>query len=160
MPTSPNVVTGKDSRKRSTPSSPDASRRHVSVAHTLLTSAWRCPHIAGRSSPTTDTPARPKEIAMLTLKRLVASATLATFVAVGSVGTAFAADTPRTASENACVNGHWPADAQGRPASLQPGATAGLSLWHTDTGWSAFVTHPGTDKVVFTGRIVSSGHID
>jgi len=67
---------------------------------------------------------------------------------------------PAPADENACVNGHWPAEDQGRPASLAAGAAEGAYLWHNADGWHLFVTHPGNERVVFTGRIVSSGRID
>ncbi len=45
---------------------------------------------------------------------------------------------------------------QGVPLTLKAGARAGDYLWHSSTGWHLRVTHPGTAKVVFTGRIVSS----
>jgi hypothetical protein len=92
------------------------------------------------------------------LKRLIAAAALASTTVVALALPAGAATTAPT-DENACTNGHWPAEMQGRPASLAPGAAAGVYLWHSENGWHLFVTHPGTDKAVFTGRIVSSGKI-
>jgi hypothetical protein len=40
--------------------------------------------------------------------------------------------------------------------TLKTGARAGDYLWHDSTGWHLRVTHPGSAKVTFTGRIVSS----
>jgi len=67
---------------------------------------------------------------------------------------------PEPAAETtACRFGHWPTEVEGRPASLEAGAAAGLYLWHTDHGWRAYVTHPGHEPVVFKIRIESSGRI-
>jgi hypothetical protein len=56
----------------------------------------------------------------------------------------------------ACTTGHWPISVQGRPTLLQAGAAAGDYLWHDAYGWHLRVTHRGTTRAVFTGRIVSS----
>ena len=45
---------------------------------------------------------------------------------------------------------------QGKPLTLKAGARAGDYIWHDSTGWHLRVTHPGSAKVIFTGRIVSS----
>jgi hypothetical protein len=56
----------------------------------------------------------------------------------------------------ACVDGHWPAAVQGQPMALHSGSRAADYIWHNANGWHLRVTHPGSKKVVFTGRIVSS----
>ena len=76
----------------------------------------------------------------------------ATFGASPDAATATTATTTTTT----CSETHWPASVQGVPSTLKAGARAGDYLWHSSTGWHLRVTHPGTAKVVFTGRIVSS----
>jgi hypothetical protein len=71
--------------------------------------------------------------------------------AFGSV--AFAGE-PTTASDPACT-GHWPIAAQGMPATFKAGARAGDYVWHSASGWHLRVTHVGTGKLVFSGRVVS-----
>ena len=67
------------------------------------------------------------------------------------------AATPTTATTApTCPDTHWPASVQGKPTMLHVGGRAGDYLWHDAKGWHIRVTHPGTHKVVFTGRIVSS----
>ncbi len=67
------------------------------------------------------------------------------------------AATPATASTPVtCVDGHWPASVQGKPSFLKAGSRAGDYIWHDSTGWHLRVTHPGSKKVVFTGRIAAS----
>ena len=56
----------------------------------------------------------------------------------------------------ACTDGHWPATVQGVPTLWHAGAPAGDYLWHDATGWHLRVTHRGTGRAVFSGRIVSS----
>jgi hypothetical protein len=58
-----------------------------------------------------------------------------------------------------CVHGSWPADVQGRPATLQPFAAEGLYVWHTNDGWRLAVTHPDTSHVRFTGTIKTDGRL-
>ncbi len=73
----------------------------------------------------------------------------ATFAATPATATA---TTPTTT----CDEGRWPASVQGQPLSLHAGARAGDYLWHSGTGWHIRVTHYGTARVVFTGKIVSN----
>ncbi|HEY7971029.1 MAG TPA: hypothetical protein VID95_13625, partial [Candidatus Limnocylindrales bacterium] len=81
---------------------------------------------------------------------LVAPAT--TLAATPTASTAAAATA-------ACTDGHWPASVQGVPTAWHVGGAAGDYLWHDATGWHLRVTHRGTGKVVFSGRIVSSSPI-
>lgn len=59
-----------------------------------------------------------------------------------------------------CVDGHWPATVNGRPTLFQSGALAGDYVWHDGNGWHVRVTHHGSDRLVFSGRIVSSASLD
>jgi hypothetical protein len=61
-----------------------------------------------------------------------------------------------TTTTTVCTDGHWPATVQGVPTLWHAGAAAGDYLWHDATGWHLRVTHRGTGRVVFSGRIVSS----
>jgi hypothetical protein len=81
---------------------------------------------------------------------LVAPAT--TFAATPTASTAAAATA-------ACTDGHWPAAVQGVPTAWHAGGAAGDYLWHDATGWHLRVTHRGTGKVIFSGKIVSSAPI-
>jgi hypothetical protein len=74
---------------------------------------------------------------------------------VGPAAT-FAASPDATTATTACSETHWPVSVQGKPLTLKTGARAGDYLWHDSTGWHLRVTHPGSAKVTFTGRIVSS----
>lgn len=75
---------------------------------------------------------------------------------LGPVVTAGADQPPEPAAETTgCEYGHWPAAVEGRPVQLEPGATAGLYLWHSDTGWHAFVTHQNHIPVVFRVTVKS-----
>ena len=62
---------------------------------------------------------------------------------------------PATAAAATCDENHWPAATQGVPTTYKAGARAGDYIWHSSTGWHVRVTHPGSRRVVFTGRIVS-----
>ena len=42
---------------------------------------------------------------------------------------------------------------------LKAGGRAGDYIWHSSTGWHLRATHPGTAKVIFSGRIVSTSPI-
>jgi hypothetical protein len=75
-------------------------------------------------------------------------------VAASTAGSAVAA------TSAACTDGSWPASVQGRPTLFQAGATAGDYIWHDSAGWHVRVTHPGADRVVFTGVIVASAPLD
>ena len=97
--------------------------------------------------------------------RKLATATVLATTALAGLAPAIAhANTANPAPEPAseaggCRFGHWPAEAQGRDPVLQPGAAAGVYLWHAENGWHLFVTHPGHDKVEFKGSIVSRSRI-
>jgi len=63
------------------------------------------------------------------------------------------------ATASACTDGHWPASVQGVPTAWHAGGAAGDYVWHDATGWHLRVTHRGTGKVVFSGKIVASAPI-
>jgi len=86
----------------------------------------------------------------LGLSGLIAVAALSASLLVPA--TMFAADTTTTT----CDEGHWPRSVQGLPTMLKAGARAGDYIWHDSRGWHLRVTHPGTTKVGFSGRIVST----
>ena len=60
-----------------------------------------------------------------------------------------------TVTAAACADTHWPVSVQGRPIKLHAGARGGDYIWHDARGWHLRVTHAGTGKVIFTGKIVS-----
>jgi hypothetical protein len=64
--------------------------------------------------------------------------------------------TTGSTTASACTDGHWPATVQGVPTLWHAGAAAGDYVWHDATGWHLRVTHRGTGRVVFSGRIVAS----
>lgn len=70
----------------------------------------------------------------------------------------FAATTATTTATTAttCDEGRWPASVQGQPLNLRAGGRAGDYIWHNTTGWHLRVTHYGTTRVVFTGKIISN----
>jgi hypothetical protein len=61
-----------------------------------------------------------------------------------------------TTTTTDCPDTHWPAAVQGRPIRLHAGAKGGDYIWHDARGWHVRVTHAGSRKVIFTGKIVSS----
>lgn len=61
-----------------------------------------------------------------------------------------------TVATTTCDEGRWPASAQGQPYMFKAGARAGDYLWHNGTGWHLRITHPGSTRIVFTGKIVSN----
>ncbi|HEX5825272.1 MAG TPA: hypothetical protein VFY18_12510 [Candidatus Limnocylindrales bacterium] len=73
---------------------------------------------------------------------------------------AFAATTSPAASTVStavvCTDGRWPLAVQGVPTLFHAGAQAGDYIWHDANGWHLRVTHVGSTRAVFTGRIVSS----
>src|SRR5689334_6448186 len=81
---------------------------------------------------------------------LIAPAT--TFAATPTASTAVVATA-------ACTDGHWPAAVQGVPTLWHVGGAGGDYVWHDAAGWHLRVTHRGTAKVVFSGRIVASSPI-
>ncbi len=80
-------------------------------------------------------------------------APVTTFAATAGTATA---TTPTT---TACTDGRWPASVQGVPTAYHIGGAAGDYVWHDSTGWHLRVTHRGSGKVVFSGRVVSSAVI-
>lgn len=52
-------------------------------------------------------------------------------------------------------DGHWPAAAQGKPATFVSGGRAGDYIWHNARGWHLRVTKVSSARAVFTGRIRS-----
>jgi hypothetical protein len=87
-----------------------------------------------------------------TIRRRTLSAVLAASV----LGLVIPAAAMATEPTTPCPDTHWPAAVQGKPTNLQAGARGGDYFWHDKNGWHLRVTHHGTRKVVFTGRIVSS----
>jgi len=101
----------------------------------------------------------------MNLKRIMAAAAVCGVVAIG-LGTVLpaGAQTGRDTSEPApettqCQYGQWPGEVHGRPVQLQPGAEAGLYLWHDDHGWHAFVTHADHTPVLFRITVRSTSKI-
>jgi len=83
-------------------------------------------------------------------------ATTATLALAAGATPASAATTQGESTAASCPSGRWPSSVQGRPDSLEPGAATGVYLWHNRSGWHLRATHPGSKKVVFTGRINAS----
>ena len=69
---------------------------------------------------------------------------------------AFAASPSTATTAAACTDGHWPASVQGQPTLLHAGGPAGDYIWHDANGWHLRVTHPGSARRVFAGRIHAS----
>ena len=77
-------------------------------------------------------------------------------VGLALLGAALIVPTTAAAAEAAaCDEGRWPAATQGAPVTYKSGGRAGDYLWHNATGWHLRVTHIGSRRVVFSGRIVS-----
>ena len=77
-------------------------------------------------------------------------------VGLALLGAALIVPTTASAVETAvCDEGHWPAATQGKPITYTSGGRAGDYLWHNATGWHLRVTHVGSRRVMFSGRIVS-----
>jgi hypothetical protein len=98
---------------------------------------------------------RGRRLAAGTLLGLVAIAT-ALFAPAATFAATPAASSAATVTTAACDEGRWPASVQGKPATFQAGARAGDYIWHSSTGWHLRFTHPGTRRVVFSGKIVSN----
>jgi hypothetical protein len=97
----------------------------------------------------------------MTKRRTLIGSTLAILALGGTLlapATSLAAtgSTAATTTTTVCTDGHWPAGVQGVPTLWHAGAAAGDYLWHDATGWHLRVTHRGTGRVVFSGRIVAS----
>ena len=87
-------------------------------------------------------------------RSLLAALLAASALFVGTVGSVTA--TEPTTTPVTC-DGHWPAATQGVPSTWKAGAVAGTYIWHDATGLHLRVTHRGTAKLVFAGKIVSTG---
>ncbi|MBK5307580.1 MAG: hypothetical protein JJD92_12895 [Frankiaceae bacterium] len=70
-------------------------------------------------------------------------------VGAGSASAEPEPDAPR------CSTGVLPNVVMGSP-DLRPGQALGVYLWHTGSGYSLRATHPGTRKVVISGRLTAS----
>ena len=68
-----------------------------------------------------------------------------------------AAATPAAAQDDSpgCSTGRLPNVVMGSP-DLRAGQALGVYLWHGSNGYSLRATHPGHDKVVFSGRLSAS----
>lgn len=95
---------------------------------------------------------RSRRVAAGTLLGLVAIAA-ALFAPAATFAATPAAATTTTAT---CDEGRWPASVQGVPATFQAGARAGDYIWHSSTGWHLRFTHPGSRRIVFSGKIISN----
>jgi hypothetical protein len=85
-------------------------------------------------------------------RSLIAALLAASALFVGTVGSVAA--TEPTTTPVTC-DGHWPAVLQGVPSTWKAGAVAGTYIWHDSIGMHLRVTHRGTARLVFAGRIVS-----
>jgi len=93
---------------------------------------------------------------MVFRRTLLTAALVTSALLIGSVGpVAAATPTVSTDTTPATCTGHWPGALNGVPTTLKAGAAAGTYLWRGAAGFSVRVTHPGTARRVFTGRIVS-----
>ena len=84
------------------------------------------------------------------------SASLVVPAAMFAAGPVATATTTPTSTTTACSDTHWPRTVQGMPTTLKAGGRAGDYIWHSSTGWHVRATHPGTAKVIFSGRIIST----
>jgi hypothetical protein len=91
--------------------------------------------------------------------RRVATVLVAALMVAGIVVGSAAVSSADAGDGTACVNGHWPADVQGKPGNLKAGGPTGLYVWHDTNGWSIRVTHPTKTHVTFTGRITTDGQL-
>lgn len=87
-------------------------------------------------------------------KRTLAAVTVGAALLSGVIVT----DAPASARPPRCELEQWPANVQGDPMNTA-GAPAAAYLTHNGNGWALRVTHPGSDKIVVTGRILASGRI-
>ena len=96
------------------------------------------------------------------LSHTIRRRTIATILAVSAIGAGLVvpaatfATEPTAPAPTACPDTHWPAAVQGRPINLHAGSRGADYFWHDKNGWHLRVTHHGSRKVVFSGRIVSS----
>jgi len=87
---------------------------------------------------------------------LVGLLTLTAVLVTPATTLAATAGSTTVTTTTACTDGHWPAAVQGVPTLWHAGAAAGDYIWHDAYGWHLRVTHRGTTRAVFSGRIVSS----
>src|SRR3954467_13306933 len=81
----------------------------------------------------------------------VLSAAVMTSAVLGAgVGTASAED-----DAPGCSTGQLPNVVMGSP-DVKPGQALGVYLWHGSNGYSLRATHPGSRKVVISGRLTAS----
>jgi hypothetical protein len=96
----------------------------------------------------------------MSLSIVAALAIPASMAASTSVSASSTTTTTAAISTTTCSDGHWPASVQGVPTLFHAGARGGDYIWHDARGWHLRVTHAGTARVVFSGRIVSSAPLD
>ncbi len=96
---------------------------------------------------------------MRTLQRLATIGVTTALAGASLIGTASAA-TPTTANPEptGCKAGPLPVDVIGSSA-VKAQAAMGVYLWHGTTGYALRVTHPGHEKVTFTGTITVTNKI-
>jgi len=101
-------------------------------------------------------------------KNFIVGSALAVGVIAASAGVSAAATAPSPAPPQVPApstapkcddvrDGAWPLWVQGKPDSLDAGATGGVYMWHDRDGWHVRVTHATDDKTTFTGRLQSVG---
>lgn len=101
-------------------------------------------------------------------KNFIVGSALAVGVIAASAGVSAAATAPSPAPPQVPApstapkcdderDGAWPLWVQGKPDSLDAGATGGVYMWHDRDGWHGRVTHATDDKTTFTGRLQSVG---
>jgi hypothetical protein len=74
--------------------------------------------------------------------------------ALVALGAGNAAASPEGDSPG-CSTGQLPNVVMGSP-DVRPGQSLGVYLWHGSNGYSLRATHPGSHKVVFSGRLTAS----
>jgi hypothetical protein len=103
---------------------------------------------------------------MMKLKRAVLAVTTASLFSVGAVlvlaSTAQAAPVAtsgvaKPVTVSPAADGIWPAQVNGKPASLAAGAPLGYYIWHDNNGWHLEVTHPTHSHVTFSGWVSTDG---
>jgi hypothetical protein len=85
---------------------------------------------------------------------LAATCIAATTAALLATGAGSAAADPESDAPG-CSTGKLPNIVMGSP-DLEAGQATGVYLWHGSNGYSLRATHPGHQKVVFTGRLTAS----
>jgi hypothetical protein len=94
---------------------------------------------------------------MRTRQRLATIGVTAALAGASLIGTASAATTA-PAEPTGCKAGPLPVDVIGSSA-VKAQAALGVYLWHGTTGYALRVTHPGHQKVTFTGTITVTNKI-